>query len=161
MQHSARQSRPPSPVPATAPQTERIKLSVSICRMSRPRPAPRAERIATSVRLPAPRARSRFDKFVQPMRSTPPTAHSRIRRPRQTPRQVLTQARKSCAESPSLWIRAPEALIDDLEFSLSLLYRYLGLKTTDHSEGIPPPIGCLRKRKRHQHVHARARFKHS
>ena len=52
------------------------RLSVSICRMIRPRPAPSAALIAASRPRAAARARSRLAVFTQAIRSSNPTAAS-------------------------------------------------------------------------------------
>ena len=64
---------------ATTPAaSESIALSVSICRMIRPRPAPRAERMAISrVRRDA-LASSRLARLAQAMSRTNPTTAMRI-----------------------------------------------------------------------------------
>ena len=57
-----------------APASESSTLSVSSCRMMRPRPAPMAARIAISRRRPTARASSRFATFAQAISSTKLTA---------------------------------------------------------------------------------------
>jgi hypothetical protein len=49
-------------------------LSASSCRMSRPGPAPRAARTASSGRFASPRISNRFATFALAMSSTSPTA---------------------------------------------------------------------------------------
>ncbi len=65
--------------PAIPPIAESSTLSVSICRMMRPRLAPIAARIAISFCLAALRARSRLATFAQAISSTNPTAPSSAR----------------------------------------------------------------------------------
>ena len=67
-----------TPNPTAAPAIARMRLSVSSCATMRGRPAPNAFRTAISFRRTAPRARSRFAMFTQAMRSTRPTAPSRM-----------------------------------------------------------------------------------
>ena len=59
--------------PRSAPSVDSSKLSVSSCRMTRPRAAPSATRIAISRRRTAARASSRFATFAQAISSTSPT----------------------------------------------------------------------------------------
>ncbi len=54
------------------------RLSVSVCRISRPRPAPIAARTASSRRLAAARASKRFATFAQTSRSRASTAPNNI-----------------------------------------------------------------------------------
>ena len=60
----------------TPPATASTRLSVSSCRISRPRPAPSAVRTAISRRRAAPRATSSPATFAQAISSTNPTAPS-------------------------------------------------------------------------------------
>ena len=74
---SAMSARTPSiatTMPSTPPNAARSMLSVSSCRISRPRPAPSAVRSANSPRRWTPRARSRFVTFTQAITSTSVTA---------------------------------------------------------------------------------------
>ena len=60
------------------PASDSSTLSVSSCRMRRPRPAPIAARIAISRRRPVARTSSRLATLAQAMSSTKLTAPSRI-----------------------------------------------------------------------------------
>ena len=64
-----------NPRPSTAPMLESIRLSVSSWRISRPRPAPSALRMANSLLRAAARASSRFERFTQTISRIRPTAH--------------------------------------------------------------------------------------
>ena len=64
----------PSPTPRVPPAVERSTLSVSNCRITRTRPAPRADRTATSVRRAGPRASCRPATFAHAINSTKATA---------------------------------------------------------------------------------------
>ncbi len=64
--------------PRTPPATARSVLSVSSCLTSRPRPAPRATRIAISRSRPEARAMRRLATLTHAMSSTRPTAPSRM-----------------------------------------------------------------------------------
>ena len=79
----------PNAAPATPPASESSTLSVSSCRMMRPRPAPMAARIAISRRRPTARASSRFATLAQAISSTKLTAPTRTRREERT---LLTRA---------------------------------------------------------------------
>ena len=68
------------------------RLSVSICRMIRPRPAPSAALIAASRPRAAARASSRLAVFTQAIRSSNPTAASITIKDDRTP-----LARLSCS----------------------------------------------------------------
>ncbi len=63
--------------PSAPPTTPRMTLSVSNCRTSRERPAPRAVRTAISLSRAAARASNRFATFTHAISSTKPTAPSR------------------------------------------------------------------------------------
>jgi hypothetical protein len=54
---------------------ESIRLSVRSWRISRPRPAPSAVRMANSLLRVAARASHRFERFTQTIRRIRPTAH--------------------------------------------------------------------------------------
>ena len=54
------------------------RASVSSCWKTRPRPAPSADLIASSLRRPRPRANSRFPTFAQAISSTSATAASSV-----------------------------------------------------------------------------------
>ena len=69
------QASRPTPPPA-APSS---RLSVISCRISRPRAAPSAARIASSRMRPDARASRRLATFAQAMSRTTPTAPSRMR----------------------------------------------------------------------------------
>ena len=60
--------------PATPPRTDNRVLSVSVFRMSRPRPAPSAARITNSWRPATARTISKLAKFAHAISSTRPTA---------------------------------------------------------------------------------------
>ena len=75
---SARMPSVPKRRPSTPPASESSTLSVSSCRMMRPRPAPIAARTAISRLRPVARTSSRFATFAHAMSSTRPTAPSRI-----------------------------------------------------------------------------------
>ena len=68
--------------PRTAPLHDSTIPSVSICAMSRPRPAPSAVRMAISFCRALVRASSRFDRFAHTISMTTPTAPARIHRAR-------------------------------------------------------------------------------
>ncbi len=79
--------------------TARIRLSVRNCRTRRPRPAPMAIRTATSRRRPSDFASTRFPTLATAIRSTSPTAASRIRSAVCTPPTI-----SSCSEwRPNGW----------------------------------------------------------
>ena len=63
--------------PSTPPATDSSTLSVSSCRMMRPRDPPIAARIAISLRRPVARTSSRFATFEQAIRRTKLTAPPR------------------------------------------------------------------------------------
>ena len=71
---SARERRPSQePVHRSPPSSESTTPSVSIWRMSRPRPAPSVVRIASSRYRPVARMRSRFATLAQAISSTTST----------------------------------------------------------------------------------------
>ena len=76
MAESASRLQVPTRSPSTPPHTASSRLSVSSCRTTRVRRAPRASRTAISRRRLDPRASSRFATLAQAMRSTKPTAAS-------------------------------------------------------------------------------------
>src|SRR5437016_12489814 len=59
--------------PAAPPRTDNSALSVSVFRMSRPRPAPRAARITSSRRSATARIISKLAKFAHAISKTRPT----------------------------------------------------------------------------------------
>jgi hypothetical protein len=71
--------------PSSPPATASIVLSVSSCRTSRSRPAPRAVRIASSFWREAARASSRWAILAQPISRTSVTAPHNSRSPRRKP----------------------------------------------------------------------------
>ena len=75
----------PTPAPMIPPIAARTRLSVSSWRTTRPRPAPRAERIASSRPRAVARASSRLATLAQQMSSTKPT----------TPRNSIEVMRRS------------------------------------------------------------------
>ena len=64
--------------PSAPPAVARTSASISSCWNTRPRPAPRAERIAISLRRSSARVKSRFPTLAQAMSSTSPTAADSI-----------------------------------------------------------------------------------
>ncbi len=75
----------PMPIPIAPPISESTTLSVSSCRTMRRRPAPSADRTASSRVRTVARASSRLATFAQQMRSTKPT----------TPRNSIDVSRRS------------------------------------------------------------------
>ncbi len=73
---SARIPAVPRSRPSAPPANDSMRLSVSSCRMMRPRPAPMAARTAISRLRVVARASSRFATFAQAMSSTKLTAPS-------------------------------------------------------------------------------------
>lgn len=67
-----------NPTPAAAPSTESRAHSTSSCRITRPRLAPSASRTDISPSRLTARASNRFERLMQAMRSTRPTAPSSI-----------------------------------------------------------------------------------
>ena len=87
--------------PATPPRAPSRTLSVSICRMSRARPAPRAPRIASSFCREAARVNSRLATLAQAISNTKQTAPSKISRGRVTSPTISSCIGTSRTPSPS------------------------------------------------------------
>jgi hypothetical protein len=66
-------SHEPMAMPRTPPPIAQSKLSITNCRINRPRLAPIAPRMANSRCRAAPRAKSKFATLVQAIRSTKAT----------------------------------------------------------------------------------------
>ena len=81
----------PTPHPSAPPMSDSTRLSVSSCRMMRRRPAPSADRTASSRVRTVARASSRLATLAQQMRSTNPT----------TPRNSIDVSRRSLPMSES------------------------------------------------------------
>ena len=75
----------PTTAPSTPPIVESTRLSVSSCRITRRRPAPSADRIASSRVRTVARASSKLATFAQHISSTNPT----------TPRNSIDVKRRS------------------------------------------------------------------
>ncbi len=61
--------------PSNTPALDKTRLAVSIWRLSRPRPVPRALRTANSFLRVASRANSRFKRFTKTISKVRPTPH--------------------------------------------------------------------------------------
>ena len=72
--------------PTPAPRNERIRFPIINCRMTRPRPAPIASRMAISLRREVPRASSRLAIFTQAISNTRPAITITTA---ETPRNIL------------------------------------------------------------------------
>ena len=91
-----------SKTPDAPPARATSALSVSNCRISRQRPAPRAARTAISSCLPDARARSRLATFAHAISSTNPTAPAKIT---SDARMLATKSSfrgRTCATQPFL-----------------------------------------------------------
>ena len=88
--------------PAAPPARASTSASISSCWKTRARLAPRAARIAISLRRPRARVKSRLPTFAQAMRRTSPTAASSIISVARTSRTISSRRGTTVAPQPAL-----------------------------------------------------------
>ena len=112
-----RRKRPPTeaiPKPSTPPMEARTRFSTRSCRSTRPLPAPRAKRVASSVLLVLARARVRDATLAQATKGTRETIPMRMRRtglmlPKNTTCSGCSQWDHSAKSGLASWIRRDTA----------------------------------------------------
>ena len=148
--------------PTAPPAAASTRLSVSICRTSRPRSAPSAMRILISRVRPAARTSSRLPTLAQAISSTQPTAASRIS---SAGRAAATTV--SCSGTTAMFARCgwrPDTsasscvAIADIS-SARLLDADLGLQPRDDAED-PVLAIALRRDRRVRRLRARQPERH-
>ena len=129
----------PIPVPSAPPITASTRLSVTSCRTMRRRPAPSAERTASSRVRTVARASSRLATLAQQMRSTNPT----------TPRKSIDVERQIAADDRVVQALEHDAAAlvglrellrqpagDGFEVGFGRLDRCVWLQASDHLEDV-------------------------